>query len=32
MTAEERGKLEAILGHRIEPPEHLDRALTRRDS
>jgi len=30
MTAEERGELETILGHRFERPEHLDRALTHR--
>jgi ribonuclease III len=30
MTAEERGELEAILGHRFEDPENLERALTHR--
>jgi ribonuclease-3 len=30
MTAEERDELEAILGHRFEHPERLERALTHR--
>ncbi len=30
MTAEELGELEAILGHRFEKPERLERALTHR--
>jgi ribonuclease-3 len=30
MTAEERGELEAVLGHRFEMPERLERALTHR--
>jgi len=30
MTAEERGDLEAILGHRFQHPERLERALTHR--
>ncbi|MGA2508756.1 MAG: ribonuclease III [Candidatus Acidiferrales bacterium] len=30
MTAEERGDLEAILGHRFQYPERLERALTHR--
>lgn len=30
MTAEERGELEAVLGHRFENPERLERALTHR--
>jgi ribonuclease III len=30
MTPEERGELEAILGHHFEYPEELDRALTHR--
>src|SRR5208282_1897674 len=30
MTPEERGELEAILGHHFQRPEELDRALTHR--
>jgi ribonuclease-3 len=30
MTEDERGELEAILGHRFERPERLERALTHR--
>ena len=30
MTDDERGEIEAILGHRFERPEWLDRALTHR--